>query len=270
MPLLTPISSLRAEDFERVREMAYTACGISLHPNKQALVSCRLEKLVRLHGFTSFSTYLNFLTRRTDGEEFLEFIDTLTTNHSGFWREPEHFEFFRKNILGNRRSRLRVWSAACATGEEPYTIAMCAVESGAACAITATDISRRALNAAVSGSYEASRLSGLPGGWQLRYFDRVPSAESAGTAMRVTDAVRALVSFGRLNLLQSFQHLGSFEVIFCRNVMIYFDQQTRDGLVARLAAQISPGGYLFTGHSETLLRVPPELEYVEPAVYRKP
>lgn len=266
MAALIPVSSLTDQDFGRVREMAYTACGISFHPGKRALVSSRLERLVRLHGFTSFSSYLNFLAERINREEFIEFIDTLTTNHSGFWREPEHFRFLQKTILAGKTPRLRIWSAACATGEEPYTVGMCAIDAGRPnCSITATDISRRALNSASRGIYETPKLSGLPPGWQVRYFQQ----EGDGTAMRVVAAVRALVNFAPLNLLQPFQHLGTFDVILCRNVMIYFDQQTRDGLITRLAAQLSAGGYLFTGHSETLLRVPGELEYVQPAVYRR-
>jgi len=266
MALITPVSALTDHDFQRVREMAYAACGLSIHAGKQALVSSRLQRVVRRNGFDTFSGYLNFLSQRTKGQEFIEFIDTLTTNHSAFWREPEHFQFLQKSILPNCRTRSRIWSAACATGEEPYTIGMCVLECGAAnCRIAASDISRKALNAAIKGVYEVSRLSGLPAGWESRYFQK----ESSGEAMRVKEPLRAMVDFGPLNLLEPFHHLGTFDVVFCRNVMIYFDQPTRDSLILRLTAQLAAGGYLLTGHSETLLRAPENLEYIQPAVYRK-
>lgn len=260
--------TLTDEEFDRVREMAYTACGLSLHRGKRALVSSRLERLVRRNGFASFGNYLAFLSQKRNGEEFIEFIDTLTTNHSGFWREAEHFGFLRDNIMPNHRTRLRVWSAACATGEEPYTIGMCAIESSVAnCSITASDISRAALNAAVEGNYDASKVSPLPAGWADRYF--TVRKNSGTVAYSVVHEVRMLVGFIPLNLLQPFGHLGIFDVIFCRNVMIYFDQETRDRLVASLAQQLAPGGHLFTGHSETLLRLPSTLQYVRPATYRR-
>jgi chemotaxis protein methyltransferase CheR len=255
-------------EFDRIRTMAYAACGLSMHQGKRALVASRLERLVRSNGFASFNNYLTFISQRQDSEEFIEFIDTLTTNHSGFWREPEHFLFLRNNIMPLHRARLRIWSAACATGEEPYTIGMCALESGIAnCSIAASDISRAALNTAVKGTYETSKVLPLPAGWPDRYFS---DANKAGVALRrVTDQVRSLISFAPLNLLHPFGHMGIFDVIFCRNVMIYFDQDTRDKLVEHLAQQLAPGGHLFTGHSETLLRLPASLEYVQPATYRR-
>ncbi len=272
---MTNVISMNDRDFERVREMAYAACGLSLHPGKRALVSSRLEKLVRRSGLGSFANYLNRISQKTGGKDeeaedtedgFAEFIDALTTHHSGFWREPEHFLFLQRKIMAGSPARLRIWSAGCATGEEPWTIAMCALESGATnCRILASDVSRRALNAAARGVYDQSRLRDLPRGWRSRYFEK----DGADGDMRASEKVRALTAFRPLNLLHPFQRLGSFEAIFCRNVMIYFDRQTRDDLIVRLAAQVTPGGYLFLGHSETLLRVPPGLQYVQPAVYRK-
>lgn len=266
MASLADIAPLSDRDFERVREMAHEACGLSLHQGKRALVSSRLARLVRREGFDSFSGYVNLLSQRRNGDEFIDFIDALTTNYSGFWREPEHFEFLRKIMLATRCGRLRVWSAACATGEEPYTIAMCALEAGAEnCRIEASDISRNALNAALRGVYDAAGLWGLPLAWRQRYF----TTEATAGALRVTAPVRALVHFRSVNLLQPFQHLGIFDAILCRNVMIYFDRQTRQDLVERLAGQLAPGGHLLTGHSETLLCLPAGLRYVQPAVYRK-
>jgi chemotaxis protein methyltransferase CheR len=261
------IGPLTEFDFEAVREMARTGCGIHLHEGKKALVSSRLEKLVRVHGFATFTDYIRFVSSRRQSPEFTEFIDTLTTNHSGFWREPEHFTFLQRSVFPHCRNRLRIWSAACATGEEPYTVAMCALGAGiTGCTIAASDVSRAALSIAVKGDYEASKVSTLPEGWPERYFS---SRETATGFLSVKPAVRAMVTFAPLNLLQPVGHMGLFDVILCRNVMIYFEQSTRDQLVARLIGQLTSGGFLFTGHSETLLKLPSNLRYVQPATYRK-
>ncbi len=262
------VQPLTALDFDAVRGLARSGCGIDLHEGKRALVSTRLERLVRRHGFDSFTEYIKFVSQERRGDAFTEFIDTLTTNHSGFWREPEHFAFLQKTIFPGARQKLRIWSSACATGEEPYTIAMCALDAnGPQCTVNASDISRGALATAMRGEYEESKTITLPLGWRDRYFRRVPDTMSPTCV--VTPAVRAVVGFAPVNLLEPFEHVGQFDVIFCRNVMIYFDQSTRDTLVAGLLCRLNPGGYLLTGHSETLIRLPHGLEYVQPAIYRK-
>jgi chemotaxis protein methyltransferase CheR len=268
MTTFTQLGPLTAVDFDTVKNLARSTCGISLHEEKRALVSSRLEKLVRRHGCHSFAEYIRMVSQRRHGKEFTEFIDTLTTNHSGFWREPEHFQFLRNNIFPTHTGRIRIWSSACATGEEPYTIAMCAMEAGVrSCGINASDISTAALSCAVRGDYEEAKTRALPAGWRERYF-AASAANPAGTCTATT-ALRSMVSFASLNLLQPFGHVGMFDVIFCRNVMIYFEQSTRDRLVEDLVRQLHPGGYLFTGHSETLLQLPQSLQYVQPATYRK-
>jgi len=264
----TSMTSLKESDFEAVRDLAKTTCGIELHHGKRALVSSRLERLVRIHGFHSFTDYIQFVALRKHSPEFTEFIDTLTTNFSGFWREPEHFTFLNKTIFQERRESLKIWSAACATGEEPYTLAMCALSAGVQnCRIAASDISTVALKTALRGEYDETRLAALPMGWKERYLTRVQ--QDGATVASVSAQVRSIVSFIPLNLLQPFGHVGYFDVIFCRNVMIYFEQATRDRLVDRLLDQLTPGGLFFTGHSESLLRIPPGLEYIQPATYRK-
>jgi len=262
------VSPLTATDFEIVRGLARNSCGINLHEGKKALVSTRLERLVRRHGFESFTDYIRYVAQRREGDVFTEFIDTLTTNHSGFWREPEHFTFLQQTVFQTHRQRVRIWSSACATGEEPYTIAMCALESNVqSCTINASDISRSALATAMRGEYEDAKTAALPAGWADRYFRHEPDSPSGFRT--VTSAVRSLVGFAPVNLLEPFAHVGQFDVVFCRNVMIYFDQTTRDHLVNGLLARLNLGGYLFTGHSETLIRLPRGLEYVQPATYRK-
>jgi chemotaxis protein methyltransferase CheR len=145
---------------------------------------------------------------------------------------------------------------------------MCALTDGVAqCRISASDISRTALSTAMRGEYEIARISALPAGWGERYFSA--SRATAPGSLCVIPAVRSMVGFAPVNLLEPFGHVGKFDVILCRNVMIYFEQATRDQLVDRLVGQLNPGGYLFTGHSETLLRLPPALRYIQPATYRK-
>jgi chemotaxis protein methyltransferase CheR len=260
------LAPLNAHDFEQVRRLAFDTCGISLHEGKMSLVSSRLERLVHKHSFPSFGVYIQHLLTSQHSEMFSEFIDTLTTNHSSFWREPEHFEFLMNSILARRRNPIRIWSAACATGEEPYTVAMCCLEKHSQATIFASDISRTALAAAAGGIYEQARLSGLPSHWQDQHFELNSSLPGFRRAGR---EVRAMVKFGVFNLLQPLTTAGQFDVIFCRNVMIYFEQSTRDDLVSRLVGQLVPGGFLFTGHSETLLRLPQGLSYVQPAIYKK-
>jgi chemotaxis protein methyltransferase CheR len=266
--LTMQLQPLTCGDFETVRQLARSACGISLHEEKRALVSSRLEKLVRRNGCESFREYIELVSKRRNGLEFTEFIDTLTTNHSGFWREPEHFLFLRNTVFPAHSGRVRIWSSACATGEEPYTIAMCAKESGVPnFGINASDISTAALSVAMRGEYEDAKTKPLPAGWRQKYFNNSPSG--APGVYAAIPALRSTVSFASLNLLQPFGHVGQFDVIFCRNVMIYFEQATRDQLVENLVRQLHPGGYLFTGHSETLLRLPETLQYIQPATYRK-
>lgn len=265
------VAPMTNSDFQRISDVARGYCGLNLQQGKRELVSSRLERLVRLHACDSFTSYLALVSRTRTGPVFTEFIDTLTTNHTGFWREPAHFIYLLETILRRHKSRIRVWSAGCATGEEPYTIGMCAREAGLInCRIVASDISRSALHAAASGRYDAAKLGDLPAGWTERYLSSPGLPGLGGGNTRVVSvSVRGMVDFAPVNLLEPFSRLGMFDVIFCRNVMIYFEQSTRDQLVGRLAEQLTPGGYLFTAHSESLLRLPAGLVYVQPAIYRK-
>jgi chemotaxis protein methyltransferase CheR len=259
------IAALTARDFESIRVLVRDTCGIHLQQGKRALVSSRLERLVRQYRLDSFAAYIEFVSQRRSAPEFTEFIDTLTTNHSSFWREPEHFDFLRTEVFA-KNPRAVIWSAACATGEEPYTVAMCALADGVPqCRVAASDISQTALNTARRGEYDDPRLATLPGGWAQRFFrpGSVPGMKS------VQPEVRSLVAFATVNLLQPFRQVGQFDAILCRNVMIYFDQPTREHLVSRLAEQLHPGGYLLTGHSETLLALPRGLQYARPATYQR-
>lgn len=265
---LQEIPSLTDGEFERVRHFARAACGISLQLTKKALVSSRLERVLRRNGWESYGKYLDVLASKPGTPEWTEFIDCLTTNHSGFFREMDHFAFLEKEVFGSVTGPLRIWSAACATGEEPYSIAMAAFEAGIRdVEILATDISTRALKEAENGIYDPSRLAGLESSLRSKYMTNMPGATPK--ALSIVDRVRKAIRFQQINLLRPLDGIGRFHVVFCRNVMIYFDRETQDALVARLSEHVLRDGFLFTGHSESLLSLPKSLEYVKPAVYRK-
>lgn len=268
------IRPLTAREFDQIRNLAYEKFGLSLREGKETLVSARLGKKIRELNFKSFQQYYQHVVGDATGDALVSLIDALTTNHTSFFREPIHFEFLREKALPQLRDRERIaiWSAACSTGEEPYSIAACLQEELgesklSKVRILASDISTRALRKAQQGVYPAERFEGIPV-QQLRQFLLRGDGDSKGL-YRVKPQVRSTVEFTRVNLMESLSHLGPFSVIFCRNVMIYFDKQTQEGLVNRLAGCLEPGGYLFTGHSESLNGIKHPLQFVRAAIYRK-
>lgn len=267
------IPVLKAHEFQRICELAYKRFGLHLHAGKEKLVSARLGKLLRAGGFRSFDAYYEHVVADRSGAALTSMIDCLTTNHTSFLREPEHFRVLTGRILPEYRDReaLRVWSAACSTGEEPYSIAIMLLEALGRSPkpridILATDISTRALEIARHATYTRDRLAGLPGDLRARYF----SQRAKEVTYSLRKEVSSLVRFERRNLMEPFPSASSYSVIFCRNVMIYFDRDTRSGLVRRLRDCLEPGGYLLVGHAESLIGTEHELTYVQPAVYRRP
>ena len=271
------LSDLRVPDlsdraFRRVAELAHTVAGIKLPPEKRELVKSRLIKRVRALDAAGFDEYVALVER--DPEELGRMIDVLTTNKTNFFREEAHFAFLRNEALPRiaaRGRKLRVWSAACSSGEEPYTIAMVLRESLPDidewdARILATDISARMIAAATRGSYRADQLDGVDKALRARYFR---GSEREGR-FEAGDALKRLVTFARLNLMQDWPMRGPFDVVFCRNVMIYFDKPTQERLVNRFFDLICPGGYLFVGHSESLTPLEHRYQFVQPATYRRP
>jgi chemotaxis protein methyltransferase CheR len=261
-------------EFQLIRRMVYEQVGIDLE-GKEVLVSARLGKKMRELGLSSFKKYYEFVQQDTSGEAMTAMVEALTTNHTSFFREPQHFDYLRKVIVPELKptQQVRIWSAACSTGEEPYSIAFTMVEEMGEAAfskvrILATDISSLVLGTAEQGLYPASRFQNIP----VDRLRRHVLKGSAGAEDRylVKKQTRTLISFQRLNLMEDFSRIGLFSVIFCRNVMIYFDQPTQQNLVNRLAAQLEPGGYLLIGHAESLNGIEHPLKYVCPATYRKP
>ncbi|MBN8734221.1 MAG: protein-glutamate O-methyltransferase CheR, partial [Acidobacteria bacterium] len=275
LPLLGARPTLTAQEFQEIRKFIYDQAGIDLHAGKEDLVAVRLGKKLMAAGLKSYQEYFRLVKADRTGNMLTEMIDALTTNFTGFMREPVHFEFLRKTVLPvvAKRQRIDFWSAACSTGEEPYTIAFVALEAlGAKAAqqvrILATDISTKVLKYAGEALYPAERITGIPQEWRKRYLTAEPGARDS--ALRVRPEVKRMVEFQRMNLMEPLRAGRRCPVIFLRNVMIYFDRATQESLVKRLAEHLEPGGYLLIGHSESLTGMPVGLEYVAPATYRKP
>lgn len=263
------VRPLSPHEFEQIRKLAYQTFGLDLKSGKEELVSARLRKLVRGGGFRSFQDYYRNILEDKTGQALASMIDALATNHTAFLREPDHFRFFRAQVLPQLADRqpVEAWSAACSTGEEVWTLACLLNEvlPGRRVHIVATDISNKALRFAAAACYPLERCRDLPPAWLSRWFvaeGRPPQA------YRVSDALRAQVQFQRINLVERLPWAHRFPVIFCRNVMIYFDRATQERVVRQLAEHLEPGGYLFVGHAESLTGVAHGLEYVQPAVYR--
>lgn len=269
--------TLKASEFRQISELAYQRFGLDLKKGKEALVAARLGKRLREKGIQSFAEYYRHVLADSTGEALVELIDSLTTNHTSFMRERAHFEFLARATQEELREieTLQIWCAASSTGEEPYSIAMCLSDAWSKGAenrrrsfrILATDISTRVLAHARRGVYLAERFKELPDAWRRAYLLR-GEGECKGS-YKIKPDLASRVEYQRLNLIEPFQHGRRFHVIFCRNVMMYFDKATQQDIVTRLGACLEPGGYLFVGHSESLTGVEHGLKYVRPATYRK-
>lgn len=264
------LPALGEGEFEQLRRLAHQEFGLDLKSGKEELVTARLRKLVQGGGFSSFHAYYRHVIADTTGKSLAQMIDALVTNHTAFCREPEHFHFLRKTVfpLLANRDPLEIWSAACSSGEEVWTLACLLNDAFPARRIhvAASDISNRVLRFAQQGLYPADRCEALPPGWLTRYFQA--EAEPV-RSYRVVPKLRGQAGFERLNLIAPPRDGKKYPVIFCRNVMIYFDRATQEKVVRYLSGRLEPGGFLFVGHAESLGRISHDLEYVQPAVYRK-
>jgi chemotaxis protein methyltransferase CheR len=267
-PMESP--SLSPAEFDHIRRLAQQNFGLCLKDGKQGLVIARLGKELRRHGFSTFQQYCRHVEADPHGEAMAELANALTTNFTSFLREPAHFDFLKTNfVAGLLDKSVEIWTAACSTGEEPYSILFTLLEAmgpNASVRILATDLSTRALRAASAAVYEADRVEGLPSGWPQKYFLR-GNGKWQGF-YRVKPEFRERVQFQRFNLISSQLPAKKFPAVFCRNVAIYFDKPTQAAVVKRLASALIPGGYIFIGHSESLAGVDHNLEYVRPALYR--
>jgi len=262
-------------EFHKMREYIRTNFGISLNDEKKTLVQSRLRTTIQEHGFDTFTQYFDFVRR--DANAMKQFINKITTNHTFFMRETEHFDYFRDIVLPyideeykNRRD-LGLWCAACSSGEEAVTLQIIAQEyfkkTGVAwdTQMLATDISTNVLDKAVAAQYPTDALANMPRIWQHEYFTKVDANTS-----QVSPTIRKQILYRKFNLMDQFRFKRRFHVIFCRNVMIYFDGPSRDAVINKFFEVTEPGGYLFIGHSETASNSGSGYQYIKPAVYRKP
>lgn len=262
---------LSESHFQKIRQLVYQVCGIHLKDGKQALVRARLMKRLRALGLSGFDAYLRYIEGNKGGEELGCMIDVITTNKTSFFREPSHFNYLRDHVLPeiSDRRKMRFWTAACSSGEEAYSLAIVLEEHLAELRykdlkILATDISTRMLEKARQAVYEEDLLRECPAPYVRKYF--IPAGPGR---WQIKEPIRRRVRVARLNLMDPWPMKGSFNVIFCRNVMIYFDRPTQQKLVNRLWRYLEPDGYLFVGHSEGLSAISHQFRYVRPAIYRK-
>lgn len=265
------LGTLRRDEFRRACALVYDVAGIAMSDGKEGLVSSRLAKRVRELGLRGFPEYLARVER--DDAELAEMVDRLTTNKTNFFRERAHFDWLRDRVLPAASGRtLRLWSAGCSSGEEPYTMAMVLHEATGGkpdASILATDISARMLAKGREGLYLPETVADIAPALVQRHFQ--PARSDAGAErLQVREHLRRMVRFARLNLMEEWPMRGAFDAIFCRNVMIYFDRATQERLVNRFHAMLAPGGYLFIGHSETLHALEHGYAYAAPAVFVRP
>lgn len=276
---------LSDEEFVWIGNIVHKHCGINLHQGKKELMRARLAKRLRMGGFETVKEYMDYVIADKSGAAFTELIDSLSTNLTSFYRESSHFDYLREVYLpqlAQRKSHknsnvIRAWSSACSSGEEPYTLAITLLEEFGRKApngqnwdvrILATDISTRVLRMAEAGIYERSRVDPVPANLKAKYL--VPNRIEGQQVFQASQALRSIVRFRHMNLMDNWPFTGPFDIIFCRNVMIYFDKPTQQRLVNRFYDCLDPGGLLFTGHSESLTGVNHKLRYVQPTIYSRP
>jgi chemotaxis protein methyltransferase CheR len=260
-------------EFEAVRQLTYRLAGISLGPSKRALVDSRLRKRLHALELSNYLEYVQLIERPDQRHELQTALNLLTTNETYFFREPRHFDHLRDEVLNRRHpgAKLRIWSAACSSGEEPYSIAMLLADAlglRAEWDVVASDLSTKVLAKARTGHFPMTRAQGVSP-QNLRDYCLKGIGPQQGT-MLIERTLRQRVQFMHLNLLDTPPSLGTFDVIFVRNVMIYFDTDTKRKAVSNLLPLLTPGGFLYIGHSETLNGVVDDLEQVGAAIYRKP
>jgi len=267
--------SITTDEFHRFRTLIYDESGITLSDQKRTLLASRLSKRIHELGLGTFSDYYERVTKDSTREEFTRMLDLISTNKTDFFREPKHFDFLRERILPEQAKSqgIRIWSSACSTGEEPYTIAMTLYEGVSNPTqwnfkILASDLSTRVLAKAAAGVYDEERFRDVPSEVLKRHFLR--GQGDSASKYKVKPHLSSLIQFRRLNLMdERFPIKSPLDLIFCRNVMIYFDRPTQERLVNKFHRYLRPGGYLFIGHSESLQWVEHPFKSLAPTIYQK-
>ncbi len=270
--------TLTREDMKFIAALVYEQAGIVIREHKEAMTRGRLARRVKALGLSSVAEYCAFLKTPQAASELPELINAVTTNHTAFFRERHHFDHLRREVMprlvqerAGRRGRIRIWSSACSSGEEAYSIAATCREaigprSDLDFRILATDIDTDILARAEAGIYPADLFERLPA--DVKPSMRLEAGSTRGDA-RISEELRRMVAFKRLNLIETWPMKGPFDVIFCRNVFIYFDTQTKASILDRFVALLSPGGFLYLGHSESLPQPHPNLRLIGRTIYER-
>ncbi len=284
IPATIPASAIGAditltrEDMKFIAALVYEQAGIVIREHKEAMTRGRLARRVKALGLGSVAEYCAFLKTPQAASELPELINAVTTNHTAFFRERHHFDHLRREVMprlvqerAGRRGRIRIWSSACSSGEEAYSIAATCREaigprSDLDFRILATDIDTDILARAEAGIYPAELFERLPA--DVKPSMRLEAGSTRGDA-RISEELRRMVAFKRLNLIETWPMKGPFDVIFCRNVFIYFDTQTKASILDRFVALLSPGGFLYLGHSESLPQPHPNLRLIGRTIYER-
>jgi chemotaxis protein methyltransferase CheR len=265
------------DEFELLQDFIVEETGILLNPRKRELVQNRLRPLLRERQLKTYGEYYEWLVRHQSMDEVHELIQSITTNKTEFFRNRFQIDYFRKSVIphlvqmleNGQRASIRIWSAGCSSGEEPYSLAICCLEEAPPryqrqFQLFASDIDRTILDRAKVGIYAASRLDKVAPAQAEKYF------RQTGDEFRAAATVRGMVEFHEANLVdQETWPTGEFDVLFCRNVLIYMRQDIKRAIINKFHQVLKPGGYLFLGHSETLHGVEAPFEYIEPSIYRK-
>jgi len=267
------------KEFQKFRNLVYQRAGINLHQGKKQLVQARLSKVLRREGLRSFQDYYELVLNDNTGNKLVDLLDRISTNHTYFFREKDHLDFLAETIIpnilnsskGNGIKEIRLWSAGCSSGEEPYSIALKILDDGGlppgiTIKILATDLSTKVIETGSRGVYRDDKLRNITPAMKRKYFQK-GKGRSEGF-YRVIQPVRDMITFRKFNLMDPFPFRRKFDVIFCRNVMIYFDRETQQRMVNKFTQYIKPGGYFIVGHSESLSGIRHNLQYIVPTIYR--
>lgn len=274
VPFINP-PTLTNNDYRKLCNLIYILAGIKLNGDKKSLLTSRLGKIIHDHGMSSFSEYIALLENSADSSKLLsQLIDAITTNKTGFFREPQHFDYLTRVLIPqyintqNHKNNIKVWSAACSTGEEPYSLSMCFHEFKNKYKydfkILASDICEKVLVHASVGTYNIDNVRPIPRIYLHKYFSEM------GKQYKVKPVLKNNIIWKKINLISEFHTvIKDVDIVFCRNVLIYFDKKTQQKIIEKFWRSIVPGGYLFVGHSESLHGLNHPFEYVLPAVYRR-
>ena len=273
---ILPLVKMTEQDFTKFSQFIYTNYGINMTTAKKVMLESRLQKRLHVLQITSFKSYFDLIISIKGQSELLQMIDVVSTNKTDFFREPVHFDFLIDQILPSFKIKktIRIWSAGCSSGEEPYSIAMVISEFNLKNApldyhITCSDISMTMLHKAKDAIYSYDRIAVIPLDLKSKYF--LKSKDAKNPSVRIIPELRKKVDFQRINFMdENFtQIIGFFDVIFCRNVIIYFDRKTQEQVINKLCRKLNKGGILFLGHSESITDFSVPLEQIKPTIFRK-